>query len=238
MSIFGSRKPYMGAQIREDANAPKLLDLLGQSTGETQMPWMDAPQAMPQKRSFFGQGGIGRLIAGSIGDALTQNAGMGTPFQDAQQLRQRQEYEDELYQRRNADQWAQFVRQQQFKRENPEPRYFEANNGDQYTIGTDGKPQLVFKDPTPKVNWVRADNGDGTFTMVPMQMGGQQTQPQGNLPAIGSVVPDPRKPAGGQGGPYSNVVDPAGEAAMIRTLGRAGYEQWKRKYGLQVTGGQ
>lgn len=35
---------------------------------------------------------------------------------------------------------------------------------------------------------------------------------------------------------YSNVVDPAGEAAMIRTLGRAGYEQWKRKYGLQVTG--
>ena len=34
MGIFGSRKPYMGAQIREDANAPKLTDLLGQSTGE------------------------------------------------------------------------------------------------------------------------------------------------------------------------------------------------------------
>lgn len=244
MGIFGSRKPYMGAQIREDANAPKLTDLLGQSTGETQMPWADAPQTIPQKRSFFGQGGIGRLIAGSIGDALTQNAGMGTPFQDQQQLRQRQEYEDQLYQRRSADQWAQFVRQQQFRAENPQPTEYERTlvaagivPGSKEHAELMRKRALNQSDPP---HMVVGENGG------PMIVGGSYGYPGATQQDDGyDELPPGYQIGGGEGGPYmpaptqstySNVVDPAGEAAMIKTLGRAGYEQWKRKYGLQVTG--
>ena len=93
MGIFGGlfgRKPYMGAQIREDANAPKLTDLLGQSTGETQQPWNTQPQALPQKPGLFGQGGKAWDVIGGTADALIQMRG-GKPIYDDGSKRRLQE---------------------------------------------------------------------------------------------------------------------------------------------------
>ena len=118
MGIFGKPKlrPYDGAPA-----VPLAFADAAPIAPMGAMPNIQTPDVPQPKRSFFGQGGIGRLIAGSIGDALTQNAGMGTPFQDQQQLRQRQDYEDQLYQRRSADQWAQFVRQHEYESAHPKP---------------------------------------------------------------------------------------------------------------------
>jgi len=83
MGIFGGlfgRKPYMGAQIREDANAPGLQDLLGHSTGEQTQPW-DAQQTMLKRPGLFGSGGKGWDIVGNTADALLQQRG-GQPIYD------------------------------------------------------------------------------------------------------------------------------------------------------------
>ncbi len=64
--------------------------------------------------------------------------------------------------------------------------FFEANNGDQGAIDpVTGQVKILYHDPTPKVQWVRIDNGDGTFTMQPVvngQMGGAGSAPPATLP--------------------------------------------------------
>lgn len=48
------------------------------------------------------------------------------------------------------------------------PHYWEMNDGSLGMVGPDGKPVVLFKDPTPKINWVTADNPDGTKSLIPM----------------------------------------------------------------------
>ena len=115
MGIFGKRKlAYEGP-----ASPPLAFESAPPIVPMGQMPNIQTPQLPQKKQGFFGQGGFGRYLAGSLGDALARNAGMGTPFMDAMQQRQRAEYEDELYQRRSAQDWAKFVRQHDYERENP-----------------------------------------------------------------------------------------------------------------------
>lgn len=242
MGIFGKPKlrPYDGAPA-----VPLAFADAAPITPMGAMPNIQTPDIPQPKRSFFGQGGIGRLIAGSIGDALTQNAGMGTPFMSAMQQRQQQDYEDQLYQRRSAQEWSKFVKEQQFRRENPLPDAYERTltqagykPGSPQWIEMMRKRALNQSDPPHMVT-----GPDGGAMLVGGSYGYPgQTQQQDDgydeLPpgyTIGVGEGGPYMPAPTQS-TYSNVVDPAGEAAMIRTLGRAGYEQWKRKYGLQVTG--
>lgn len=66
--------------------------------------------------------------------------------------------------------------------QNERPYRWESNNGSLMEIGPDGQPRVVYNDPTPKISWVRADNGDGTVTMVPMGPGG----PVNSAPAQGN----------------------------------------------------
>lgn len=193
MGIFGSRKPYMGAQIREDANAPKLTDLLGQSTGETQMPWDDAPQAMPKpKSSFFGQGGIGRILLGSIGDALS-----GQPiYREAMQQRQRQEYEDQLYQRRSAQEWADFTRKHDYEVAHPKaPAPNDTERDYQFILEKDGPEaaQLWLKNRYDPIVNIPLPDGVylGPRSQLPSTVGGApvKTQPKGQLRPYGGPMP-------------------------------------------------
>lgn len=48
------------------------------------------------------------------------------------------------------------------------PHYWEMNDGSLGMVGQDGKPQVLFKDPTPKINWITAENPDGTKSLIPM----------------------------------------------------------------------
>lgn len=56
------------------------------------------------------------------------------------------------------------------------PHYWETNDGSLGMVGPDGKPVVLYKDPTPKITWLTADNGDGTKTIVPMGPAGPLSQ--------------------------------------------------------------
>jgi hypothetical protein len=74
------------------------------------------------------------------------------------------------------------------------PHYWETNNGSLAVVGPDGKPQVVYEDPTPKIEWITTTNPDGTKTLVPMQQGdGPSSTPpiSQQRPPIGAVVADP-----------------------------------------------
>jgi len=101
-----------------------------------------------------------------------------------------------------------------YERANPKqtaPHFWETNDGSLGMVGPDGRPQVLYQDPTPKITTLALDNGDGTKTLVrvgpdglpignAMQGGGGQSSTAGaGLPAIGSVVADPRKQGGGAG---------------------------------------
>jgi len=142
--------------------------------------------AVPAAKSgFFGEGGLGRGIAGSIGDFLLQNSGMRPIYAPAMQQRQarQQQLQDRAAERRAASE--EWVQRQIWEREHPAPatpHYFETNDGSQGVIGPDGKPQIIYKDPTPKTTWQAVDNGDGTKQLIPFVNG----QPVG---AGGGVAP-------------------------------------------------
>lgn len=160
-----------------------------------------------QKPSFFGHGGAGRHIAGSLGDALMQMNGMRPVYapalQDQRDLTMRQRL---LEQQRDLA-WEGFKREHQYKIDNPMPRaphYFESNDGDIYAVGDDGAPKRLFDDPTPKVEHIIAGDGMGGQRIVPIvngvpQLGGPIGNP--NIPAPGTIIDDPRKGGAGQGAP-------------------------------------
>lgn len=63
---------------------------------------LGTPSAAPQKSGFFGKGGVGRGIAGSIGDALLQQSGMAPIYAPQMQFQQVQAARQAEEQRRRA----------------------------------------------------------------------------------------------------------------------------------------
>lgn len=84
--IFGNPRIKRNAFGRVE---PDYTDMGSMIPGMGDMQAMEGPQAQP-KPKFFGQGGTGRAIAGTIGDALLQMSGMnpiyGPMMQDRQAL--------------------------------------------------------------------------------------------------------------------------------------------------------
>lgn len=157
--------------------------------GGPPMPEAAAEQA-PKSGGFFGQGGVGRGIAGSIGDYLQQANGFEPTFAPAMAQRRQMEFLQKRQEQSRETDWADYVRKQEYERANPaptQPHYWETNDGSLGSIGPDGKPQVIYKDPTPKVEWVTAQNPDGTKTLIPMPQGGgaAPTKPVGKLRPIG-----------------------------------------------------
>ena len=157
----------------------------------------------PQKPKFFGEGGVGRGIAGTIGDFLLQQSGMDPIYAPVMQQRQAMAYDQQQAEMRRRQGLEDWVAKQEWERNNPKPATpyrWESNDGSLLELGPDGQPRVVYKDPTPKINWVRADNGDGTFTMVPMGpngpinldgQGGAPAAPKGKLKPYGGQTATP-----------------------------------------------
>lgn len=157
---------------------------------------------LPEDKGFFSRGGMGVQLLGSIGDAVSSAFGGGTPYAAASnQFRQRQQQLQD-YRMKQADEMAQWTAQQEWKRANPEPvqpHYWETNDGSLGIVGPDGKPQILYQDPTPKVNWITAENPDGTKSVIPVGPNGPLNAQQPSRPAIGTVMKDPRKGGAGSG---------------------------------------
>lgn len=193
MGIFGGlfgRKPYMGAQIREDANAPKLTDLLGQSTGETQQPWNTQPQALPQKPGLFGQGGKGWDVIGGTADALLQMRGAQPIYDDGSKRR----LQEAILQAQIQQQTHQANRQ--FDVQNPMPSGPNDTERDyQFILEKDGPEaaqQWLKNRYDPIVNIPLPDGVYlGPRSQLPSTVGGApvKTQPKGQLRPYGGPMP-------------------------------------------------
>ena len=169
------------------------------------------------KRSFLAPGSIGNTILGGLLDGVSSHFG-GNPIYSQMQMQKREmDQQDQQYQRRRGDELNDRIAIEKYKRENPEPRYFEANNGDQYQIGPDGQPKRVFADPTPKTTYIMAeDPATGGKQIIPVvngvpQMGQQPQTPQmepgqvlGGAKQRGYITPEEYEGLSSQLGPNGN----------------------------------
>lgn len=150
-------------------------------------PMGDPGLGMPMAAPAPVQAGDKVNWIGVLGDALA--GAIGQPGQYAAQRQRDREIQrqEQQYQRRQNDAFNMWRMQQEYERANPAPRaphYWEMNDGSLGVVGPDGKPQVLYKDPTPKIDWITANNPDGTKTLVSVQKGGGQTS---GGPAIGTV---------------------------------------------------
>lgn len=84
--------------------------------------------AAPKKPSFFGQGGIGRGIAGTIGDVLLQRGGNAPIYAPAMQQQNRLMQQQKMAEQQRMQEREDFMFEQNYKRENPiapQPTEFE-----------------------------------------------------------------------------------------------------------------
>ena len=185
MAIFGgmNRKPAFGQ-----------IPGMGMMQPEMQQPQYGAMaqgqgmQAPPAKQpGFFSKGGGWIDALGAFGDAFGDNGPVYAQGKQREQdlMRQEQMAEQQRMQRREDMQWE----WQNKPKDTGNPYRWESNDGSLMQIGPDGKPVQLYKDPTPKMQWVVDGDGGGQF--VPLTGGATPTTD--TRPAIGSRIADPRK---------------------------------------------
>lgn len=113
------------------------------------------PQVATRKPGFFGQGGAGRAIAGTIGDVLLQQSGMAPIYGPAQQQAQAMAAALRQQSLERDQDWQDWVRKQEYERANPmpstaQPYRFEDNAGNVWEVGPGGEPRRIFTDTVPR----------------------------------------------------------------------------------------
>lgn len=157
------------------------------AAGIPQFPQQDQPQSQPPAPhpSFFGQGGVGRGIAGSIGDFLLQQAHAQPIFAPAMQDQRREQYEQQQLAAQKDAAWKQWVAQQQYKTDHPDAPtptamqnnydWLKANHpelADQYLQAQTTAPPIV------------QHNADGTTTLYQAGM-----VPRSAPQSLGAALP-------------------------------------------------
>lgn len=180
------RRGLFGAPMAD----PTAMAGAGVLPGETPsfMPDQANLPALPQQKpGFFARNGVGVQILGGLSDGVLAATGGRPVFGPAMDARRQREQALADEQRQLAQQYGLIDYKAQHAPP-PAPHYWETNDGSLAMVGPDGKPQVLYKDPTPKINWITADNGDGTKSMIPVGPNGPMTaqQPQaaggGQLP--------------------------------------------------------
>lgn len=151
----------------------------------------------PAKPKFFGEGGVGRAIAGNIGDFLLQYSGMDPIYQPAMQQRQAMAYDQQqrdLQRRQGLEDW---VAKQEWGRANPKPVNNDTVADYQFIVdklGPDAGEEFLRNRANPPQY---RQGPDGRFYRI-------DVAPNDGRPAIGSIVPDPRKQGGQSASPAGN----------------------------------
>jgi len=166
--LFGRRKsPFE----RAEEMAGQFMPQIGPETQGA----IDQYAAMPQqerKPGFFAQGGVGRAIAGYLGDALLRQADMDPIYAPSMMMQRKAELmsaQAEAERRAKFDDWRQ---QYDYERSNPKPSTaqpyrWESNDGSLMELGPDNQPRKVYADPTPKMNFIPDGMGGGRWVAVP-----------------------------------------------------------------------
>lgn len=167
-----------------------------------------ASDALPDRKpGFFGEGGMGRMIAGFLGDALMQQNGFQPLYAPMMAQRQDNAFRAKQAEAKRMADREDFLFQQEWKRDNPEPRQpyrWESNNGSLMEIGPDGVPRTVYADPTPKMNFIPDGMGGGQWVAVPTAAPAKMASPAPSLDDWNSA-----KPMGGsQSGPVPFAANP------------------------------
>lgn len=170
--------------------------IFGASVATPDMTATQQPLA-PAKPKFFGEGGVGRAIAGNIGDFLLQYSGMQPIYQPAVQQRQAMAYDQQQRERSRLADWQDKIAFAEWERRNPKPVNNDTINDYRFiteTLGEDaGKQYLQNLADGPPVA-VDVANPDGSVT--------RQFIPRSQMKGGGMVAPQAPvgklKPYGGQ----------------------------------------
>lgn len=149
-----------------------------------------APQEQP-KRSFFGQGGAGRAIAGNIGDFLLQYNGFSPIYNPAMQQQQAIGAQLAAEQRKRSQDLADWQYKEDYKRDNPDPVNNDTVNDYRFieqTLGKDIADQYLRNLGDPIVTTTLPGNRfySGPRSQFGQALGGSvPTAPVGKLTPIG-----------------------------------------------------
>lgn len=153
----------------------------------------EAPQ---RKAGFFGQGGPGRAIAGTIGDVLLQRGGMQPIYAPTMQNKQKALLAEQDAQRERGD----WVWKKEWERDNlpreTAPYRTEDNAGNVWEMGADGQFKPIFVDPNDK-QFIQ----DGQLVTVPNRVRSQREASAG--PRVGAIVNGHRFKGGDPNDPVS-----------------------------------
>lgn len=197
--MLGKRKGMFGSP--GTTAFAEMVQGVGEPRAMTTQP-VDVMQAPPveKKPGFFGNGGVGWQIMGSIGDALREANGLEASYGPSMMLQRQQQLAAQRQQQEREYEWQDWQRKQEWEathRPPSAPHYWETNDGSLAMVGPDGQPKVLYKDPTPKTEYQTVRNPDGTITVYPMpQVGGANTAPK----VIGSQLPPGWTVEGGSGG--------------------------------------
>lgn len=199
---------------------------------------------MPTVGQQFKRPSVGRNIAGTIGDALMQWGGMQPMYAPMMQQRREFEMRDSLAKQKlyEPQQVGSSIIQKSrdgsgydtlfTAPSDRQPYRWRANNGDLMGLGEDGQPYTISKDPTAKMQWVRADNGDGTFTMTPVPMGGSVAGTSASDDEYYDAPPEGSIPyTGGQGAGNFSFDKSFNALVGIESGGRRGVSGTATQYG-------
>jgi len=187
-SILGVDPDQMGINGRMGGPLPQ---------GAPAMPPMaGAPMPQPQGGGFFREGGMGRTLAGIIGDTLLQQTGNAPVYAPAMQQRRQAEQADARWTRDRAANREDMQWEWQNKpKDPPSPIYREDNSGNTIAIDpTTGQSRVLHQETTPRMNFIPDGMGGGRWVPVPtggaMQPVAPPARPVGNLtPLDGGPAP-------------------------------------------------
>lgn len=174
------------------------------------------PQQTPRKPSFFGQGGVGRAIAGTIGDVLLQRNGLDPMYGPQMQFQQQQSALLAAEQRKRAADLADYRTQLQIKAEFEQPDAPKPGSFEWFQTAT---PEQIaqFNSYSDIVNPVMTTTWQGP-TVIPRR------PPVGAKVSISDLGPEPQAPAPPAG---PQAVAPATGA---RRISQADYQRILRGF--------
>lgn len=187
IGLFGSKKKPMFGNPAERYGAPQATPGIGDGMTQPMPMGRDAPVNQPGQKTglgtrLFGQGWEDKAFA--LGGIMQGDPSGVYMMRQDERARQEAAQAARMAELKRAQDIADFETKEQIKARyaKPDTYRWRSNSGDLMEMGPDGQPRVAYDDPTDKIQWVRAENGDGTFTMVPVGANGPVGGGGGPLP--------------------------------------------------------